>query len=644
MPNLMMRNPIFEFIGSIKTNVDFYGNLTLSDTKTSAILIAGWSFSGWENKTHNPVQVSLVAENPFGKMEIVTSKYITNPTINGTGSVVVYDFNGDGKDDIFLPAHNESPLISTASTVFLTRADGTFSSVTLPDSTMSHSGLLGTLDGKPTVVTSGYGSNDPYYQFNQQKNSFDINYWGKTYSGSLYGSTANTADLDGDGKAELLIGDFKTGPGYPYDPSKPNKFVIYKIQNGSLEPRPAYISDLRFDSPKYEKQSLISDFNGLSHNTRLWLTDFNQDEKPDVLLNVGVWTSGAAGWQRNQIQMLQNDGKLLFSDVTDQLNNAYDEHSSFVDYSMQLLDLDNSGIASYLLAGDLWAETSRHSNYLLLNDGTGKLYRGLHEQFSEWSLNNGFSNPGKYIPYLNQNKKIDYLLQQKDGRLFNLELDYNPSQDFTENVVITNRNDSKNIRTWAGNDSISDTGANSTSTKINGGLGIDTAIYSGKYATYSLVRSEGQNTTVRKKAIEGIDTLTNIERLKFSDISIALDLDGNAGKVAKVLGAVFNKTALTNKEYVGIGLDLIDGGMGYQDLAALAVSVTKKTTSTDICTLLWTNVFGEAPTTADIAPFKQMLDSGEISVGALTTLAADTSYNTINIDLVGLSQTGLEYV
>lgn len=179
---------------------------------------------------------------------------------------------------------------------------------------------------------------------------------------------------------------------------------------------------------------------------------------------------------------------------------------------------------------------------------------------------------------------------------------------------------------------------------IDGGAGIDTYHAMGRSGDYSIKVDSSGNKIIDLSGLYGTDSLANVQRIKFYNLTIAIDLDGNAGKVAKVLGAVFGKTALTNKEYVGIGLDLIDGGMGYQDLAALAVSVTKKTTSTDICTLLWTNMFGKAPTTADIAPFKQMLDSGEISVGALTTLAADTSYNTINIDLVGLSQTGIEYI
>ena len=35
----------------------------------------------------------------------------------------------------------------------------------------------------------------------------------------------------------------------------------------------------------------------------------------------------------------------------------------------------------------------------------------------------------------------------------------------------------------------------------------------------------------------GTDTLAGIERLEFADKNIALDIDGNAGAVAKLLGA-----------------------------------------------------------------------------------------------------------
>ena len=66
-------------------------------------------------------------------------------------------------------------------------------------------------------------------------------------------------------------------------------------------------------------------------------------------------------------------------------------------------------------------------------------------------------------------------------------------------------------------------------------------------------------------------------------------------------------------------------------------------TNDQIVSLLWTNVIGTKPTAADTQPFIAMLENG-MSAGALAHLAADTSFNTMNINLVGLAQTGIEYI
>lgn len=178
---------------------------------------------------------------------------------------------------------------------------------------------------------------------------------------------------------------------------------------------------------------------------------------------------------------------------------------------------------------------------------------------------------------------------------------------------------------------------------VDGGSDLDVVGYQSKQSQYQIQTVNGGVRVSNTENFSAYDTLINIERLNFSDSSLALDLDANAGKVAKLLGVVFGKAALMNKAYVGIGLSLLDGGLSYEDLAALALSAANATSSTDICTLLWTNVFGKVPTAVDIAPYKTMLDSGRLSIGALTTLAADTSLNITNIDLVGLAKTGIEY-
>jgi hypothetical protein len=143
--------------------------------------------------------------------------------------------------------------------------------------------------------------------------------------------------------------------------------------------------------------------------------------------------------------------------------------------------------------------------------------------------------------------------------------------------------------------------------------------------------------------LEGNDILRNIERLQFLDKSIAFDLNGNAGTTAKILGAVFGKESLSNKNYVGIGLSFLDSSWSYDNLAALALDAVGAKTNDQIVSLLWTNVIGTKPTAADKAPFIALLENG-MSAGALAHLAADSSFNTTNINLVGLAQTGIEYI
>ena len=131
--------------------------------------------------------------------------------------------------------------------------------------------------------------------------------------------------------------------------------------------------------------------------------------------------------------------------------------------------------------------------------------------------------------------------------------------------------------------------------------------------------------------------------MKFADSLVALDLSGNAGQVAKILGAVFGTAALANKSYVGIGLSYLDGGMSYDALCALAMNAAGKTRNSDVVDLLWNNVVKTPIGAGDKAYYVGLLDQG-MSAGALTRFAADTILNTDSVNLVGLSLTGIEFI
>jgi len=194
---------------------------------------------------------------------------------------------------------------------------------------------------------------------------------------------------------------------------------------------------------------------------------------------------------------------------------------------------------------------------------------------------------------------------------------------------------------------------NSGNNVLDGGAGIDTAIFSATRNDCQITSVSDNTYNVSDQRVfiamvgadqgDGTDTLTNIERLQFADTKVALDLDGNAGKVAKILATVFGSAAVSNTTYVGIGLQLIDGDMSYEDLTALAINVTGKTSPQDVVTLLWTNVMGSPPSTTEAQPFIDMLNGG-MTTGQLGVLAADFAAVIGVVDLAALSQTGLAYV
>ena len=196
-----------------------------------------------------------------------------------------------------------------------------------------------------------------------------------------------------------------------------------------------------------------------------------------------------------------------------------------------------------------------------------------------------------------------------------------------------------------GNDTLTGLAGDDT---LEGGAGIDVAVYGGQRAAYSVLKTAGGWHVADNGGGDGSDRLAGVERLQFQDAQLALDLDGNAGAVARILGAVFDKAEVANQVYVGIGLYYIDGGMSYEKLMQLAIDAHPDlgvdASRQAIVALLFTNVVGRSPTVDEAAPFVNMLILGDSTAAKLGVMAADTDLNKVNVDLVGLAQVGLEYV
>lgn len=203
-----------------------------------------------------------------------------------------------------------------------------------------------------------------------------------------------------------------------------------------------------------------------------------------------------------------------------------------------------------------------------------------------------------------------------------------------DDVIIGNAQD--NVITFMGGNDIVDGGAGRDALQI-WRLSSDFKISKNTSSGYWNVGSI--NNTL------GLVELQNMERVYFQSSSWALDVGEteNAGIAAKILGAVFGKDAVSNKQYLGVGLSFLDAGWNYDKLAGLALDAAGAKTNDQVVSLLWKNVVGTTASAADKAPFIAMLQNG-MAPGALAHMAADLSINTANINLVGLMQSGIEYI
>lgn len=195
----------------------------------------------------------------------------------------------------------------------------------------------------------------------------------------------------------------------------------------------------------------------------------------------------------------------------------------------------------------------------------------------------------------------------------------------------------------AGNDEL-DGGAGDD--LLQGGAGIDLAVFHGRTVAFEL-EPQDDGWAIRDTAGNGgRDLLHGVERLLFDDGYWALDLDGNAGITAKILGAVFGPASVYNEAYVGIGLDLLDGGMSYPALMQLALDAAlgPGASHAAVVNLLYTNVVGNPPPPSDLAYFRGLLDNGSQTPATLGILAAETDINLANIDLPGLIDYGIGYI
>ena len=187
---------------------------------------------------------------------------------------------------------------------------------------------------------------------------------------------------------------------------------------------------------------------------------------------------------------------------------------------------------------------------------------------------------------------------------------------------------------------------------IDGGAGVDTVFYSSNQSACTITRGVGSWTV--SSLAEGVDALSNVERLHFADLSLALDLGVTqaSGRAAVLLGAVLpGKLALdpSKQSLMGTVIGLFDAGYSLTDLAGALLRLdiwtilTGSNTKQSIANYLLSNVNGVAPDAATLA-FGVSVLTGEPVQGTWLAALAGGSAGQSHIGLSALAQTGLAYI
>lgn len=185
---------------------------------------------------------------------------------------------------------------------------------------------------------------------------------------------------------------------------------------------------------------------------------------------------------------------------------------------------------------------------------------------------------------------------------------------------------------------------------IMGRLGTDTVEFATARALSNVTRWP---TTMHIDGPEGFDQLSDIERLRFSDKGLAFDLGPSdaAGMTVRVIGAAFDTQYMT-PELVGEGISIFDSGLSMLRVCELAIgtplfrSLAGSDSNVDFVNAVYRNIVGVLPSALERDSLVGLLQGsgGSMAQAQLLMLAANNPNNDINIGLVGLQQTGVDFV
>lgn len=541
--------------------------------------------------------------------------------------VVIADFNGDQRDDIFISdnGYDTAPFVGYTNHLLLNAGGGKYTNAShlLPQAwDFTHSAAAADVngDGRADVYVGniyGEAGINPYLLINNGGAGFTVDRASLPHSlatgvGNPTGRTSLDAlfhDVNGDGAPDLIVG-----------PDGGAGLATVFLNDGMGQ-----FSDLRkTDLPQNEQGGGV-----FTLGQDIQAGDLNGDGIDDlVILST---QRDYVGWS---VQLLIGKGDGTYVDETAARlgPNHFNLSESWITF-VSLTDASRNGTLDIVFQGG--GQVDPNAPAILFNDGKG-YFKSLTEaalstksqMFNQW-MDIALNTPEglQFVRVVNQN-----------GAMVVNSVSEIVGADENWTSIGTPRNDTLNgtsgvdrIFGQDGNDVLVGSAGNDI---LNGGLGTDAVRYGSSRSDFTVKLAGDGTISVTKPS--GKDTLVSIERIAFTDGALLFDLDSdNAAAAYRLYGGAFDRTPdegglLFWTDYLDDGGTLTAAAAGFVASAEFNSLYGSGLSDAQFVDQLYLNVLGRPGEADGVAFWNDYLVGGDRAV-ALVQFTQLAEY-------VGLSQ------
>ena len=289
--------------------------------------------------------------------------------------------------------------------------------------------------------------------------------------------------------------------------------------------------------------------------------------------------------------------------------------------------------------GNDWLEGGAGNDYLSdmsMGNGDNQLFGGEgHDTLEAWSngtnlLDGGPGNDtllghnGNYVTpaglyTLRGGAGNDYLFAYRGAKL----------EGGDGNDYLASGNGGVELDGGDGNDTL--VGHDALYDILFGGAGIDRALYRQASSAFTVAKN-GPGMTVAAKDTGTIDYLDGVERIQFSDVSYAYDIDGAAGQAFRIYRAAFDRAPdLTGMGFwlsrIDKGVPLIDIAGGFAASKEFAELYGSAPTNAELVTRMYTNILHRDPEPGGYAFWLDVLETKKADLATVLASISESAEN-----------------